>query len=175
MTHLIISHTWCFADCMNLTQTARGDSVCEHLHSHLPVFVSVCVFVVCACASNLDNITVTVVKLALFMQPRAQLNVMQTGCNSATSKLSLTSFTPGNNICIWIRYLDNDILPQVFAFHPWVSVLLISFFFFPSLCLAYNVRKKVGGTIGDSKLTCCVPNRQSEAMLLNALFVFLPC
>lgn len=122
---------------MNLRQTGRGDGVCEHLHSHV-VCVRVCV---CCTQDNLDNITVTVVKLALFMQPRAQLNITQTGCNSATTKLSLTSFTPGNNICIWIRYLDNDILPQVFAFHPWVSVVLISFFFLHCVWITMCVKR----------------------------------
>ena len=75
--------------------------------------------------SNLKTITAAGVRLSLLMQTCDHLNTMQTGCNSAPTELSLNSFTPGINVCFWIRYLDNDMSSQVIAFHPLVSVLLI--------------------------------------------------
>lgn len=80
---------------------------------------------VSACVSNLENITAAVVRLTLLMQTCVQLNIMQTGCNSATTELSLNSLTTGINVCVWICYLDNDMSSQVTAFHPLVSVFLI--------------------------------------------------
>lgn len=118
----------------------------------------------CVC---INNIIVSVVKLVLFMQPCAQLNVMHLEA-TVPKPNSLNSFTPGKNICIWIHCVDND-MSQVFAFHAGVCVLII--LICPALCLNYDVQKKVGGT--DSKLTWSVPARPTEEVLLYAMLVFV--
>lgn len=125
----------------------------KRTRASVPFSVSV-LAVLCRCAG-------TVVRPCIIY---AQLNIMQTGCNSATPKLSLTSSMPGNNICIWTRYLGNNILSRAWGL---------------AFCLSRSSPNwawiKCTDKSGDSKLMWCILTRPREALQLWRVYgYFLP-